>query len=120
MITVAALRKLAAAVFDGATNVSIIATDREGLITFFNTGAENMLGYRSEEIVGKPAPGFVHRESEMIEHGLESTSKSGKPIVGFNVLVEKTRNVKYELLPDGLKRRCIALQSRSCPTLRGS
>jgi PAS domain S-box-containing protein len=31
----------------------IIATDREGIITLFNKGAEEILGYSSEEVVGK-------------------------------------------------------------------
>ena len=46
------------AVLNSAAQISIIATNREGLITVFNTGAENLLGYRSEEIIGKKTPGI--------------------------------------------------------------
>ena len=50
------------AVLDASTQVSIIATDPEGLITVFNPGAERMLGYSAREMVGKtplraPRPG---------------------------------------------------------------
>lgn len=33
---------------------AIIATDREGRITYFSRGAEEMLGYKPEQVVGKP------------------------------------------------------------------
>jgi diguanylate cyclase (GGDEF)-like protein/PAS domain S-box-containing protein len=36
-----------------ADDVAVIATDREGLVTVFNRGAETLLGYRAEEIVGR-------------------------------------------------------------------
>nr|WP_198983485.1 CHASE domain-containing protein [Herbaspirillum sp. ASV7] len=40
-------------VLHSATGVAIIATSPQGLITLFNRGAENMLGYRAEETVGQ-------------------------------------------------------------------
>ncbi|MFJ3056636.1 CHASE domain-containing protein [Herbaspirillum sp. NPDC087042] len=39
-------------VLHSATGVAIIATSPQGLITLFNSGAENMLGYSAEETVG--------------------------------------------------------------------
>lgn len=40
-------------VLEAATQVAIIATDLHGLISTFNAGAERMLGYSSDEAVGK-------------------------------------------------------------------
>ncbi|MDU9390279.1 diguanylate cyclase [Pseudomonas sp. zfem002] len=40
-------------VLDAATQVGIIATDLHGVISTFNAGAERMLGYRSDEVLGK-------------------------------------------------------------------
>ncbi|MET2988616.1 PAS domain-containing protein [Herbaspirillum seropedicae] len=40
-------------VLSSAKGVAIIATDTEGLVTLFNSGAEQMLGYRAEDVVGK-------------------------------------------------------------------
>jgi len=58
------------AVLNSAAQISIIATNKEGLITVFNTGAENLLGYRSEEIIGKKTPEIFHLAAE-----LEAVSK---------------------------------------------
>tara|TARA_R110001592_G_scaffold4318_15_gene24421 strand:+ start:44153 stop:45301 length:1149 start_codon:yes stop_codon:yes gene_type:complete len=44
-------------VFDAARSFAIIATDAEGIITVFNKGAERMLGYQAQEMVGKQRPG---------------------------------------------------------------
>ncbi len=40
-----------------STNLSIIATDKNGVIAFFNAGAERMLGYAASEVVHKSNPG---------------------------------------------------------------
>ncbi|MBV6287306.1 sensor domain-containing diguanylate cyclase [Pseudomonas aegrilactucae] len=39
-------------VLDAATQVAIIATNLHGVISTFNAGAERMLGYRSDEVLG--------------------------------------------------------------------
>ena len=39
-------------ILDSSTDIGIIATDRDGIITLFNKGAEKLLGYRSDELVG--------------------------------------------------------------------
>ena len=53
------------AVLSSAAQISIIATNKEGLITVFNTGAENLLGYRSLEIIGKKTPELFHLAAEL-------------------------------------------------------
>ena len=84
------------AVLDAATQVSIIATDSVGLITVFNRGAEQMLGYTSEEMVGKQSPAIVHLETEVVARGRELTEEIGKPVQGFDIFVEKVRNGQPE------------------------
>src|SRR5581483_9851768 len=49
---VAAANAQRKAVLDAATGVPIIATDAEGTITVFNSGAERMLGYAASEVIG--------------------------------------------------------------------
>jgi PAS domain S-box-containing protein len=44
------------AVLNSATQIAIISTDKSGIITIFNTGAENLLGYKAEEVVKKKTP----------------------------------------------------------------
>jgi two-component system sensor histidine kinase/response regulator len=84
------------AVLDAATQVSIIATDTVGLITVFNRGAEQMLGYTSEEMVGKQSPAILHLETEVAARGRELTEEIGKPVKGFDIFVEKVRNGQPE------------------------
>ena len=52
-------------VLDSATRISIIATNPQGVITVFNKGAENMLGYKAEEIIDRHNPLMFHLESEL-------------------------------------------------------
>jgi PAS domain S-box-containing protein len=41
--------------FESARDYAIFSTDRAGLVTSWNSGAERVLGYKTEEIVGKTA-----------------------------------------------------------------
>ena len=79
-----------------ATQVSIIAANTEGLITVFNHGAEQMLGYTSDEMVGKRSLAIIHLESEVLARGRELTEEMGKPVQGFDVFVQKARNGQPE------------------------
>jgi PAS domain S-box-containing protein len=79
-----------------ASRVSIIATDTEGLITTFNKGAENMLGYSSEEMVGLKTPGVFHLESEVIARG-EELSREGRPLHGFDIFVAVAKKGGFEV-----------------------
>ncbi len=84
------------AVLDSATQVSIIATDMEGQITVFNSGAERMLQYRATEMVGCQSPAAIHLESEVREQGTKLSREFGRSIQGFDVFVEYARQGKYE------------------------
>ncbi len=86
------------AIFDGA-NYSIIATDTEGLIRFFNRGASKMLGYRPDEIINIQTPAIFHKPSEVIRHAQVLSEELGRPIEpGFDVFVEKAKMGTYEEL----------------------
>ncbi|CAN5656623.1 hypothetical protein BH11ACT8_BH11ACT8_29410 [soil metagenome] len=45
-------RDLVRSIVDSANGIAIIGTDRGGLITLFNPGAERLLGYRAKDVVG--------------------------------------------------------------------
>ncbi len=83
-------------VLDAATQVSIIATDTEGLITVFNSGAEEMLGYSAEDIVGKQTPAIIHLNSEVASRKRELTDLFSRPFSDFDVFVEYARQGKTE------------------------
>ncbi len=83
-------------VLNAATQVSVIATDTDGLITVFNAGAEKMLGYTAVEMVGLQSPAILHVLSEVVAHGRTLSEAFGRPIEGFDVFVERARNGEYE------------------------
>ncbi|ANW95780.1 hybrid sensor histidine kinase/response regulator [Wenyingzhuangia fucanilytica] len=80
-------KKLLDDVVNAATQVSIIATDLEGIITVFNKGAENLLGYTSEEMVGKQSPAIIHSIDEVQKRSVELSESEGEKIEGFRVFV---------------------------------
>lgn len=83
-------------VLDSATKISIIATDMSGVVTVFNAGAERMLQYRAEEVIGRMTPAAIHLESEVREHGEQLSREFGRSIQGFDVFVEYARQGKFE------------------------
>ena len=85
-----------AAVLDAATQVSIIATNENGIITTFNSGAERMYGYSAEEIVGKRTPHSLHVESEVRMRSEELSRQLGRPLEHLDVFVEYARRGKIE------------------------
>ena len=58
-------RDVFAGVLDAATEQSIIGLDADGLITLFNSGAEQMLGYTAAEVIGLPIPPALHDWTEV-------------------------------------------------------
>jgi len=78
-------------IVDAASEISIIATDLQGVIVLFNRGAEKMLGYSAEEMVGKRMPSMIHLESEVISRAKALTEEFGYPIEGFDAFVVKAK-----------------------------
>ncbi|MEI6070847.1 MAG: PAS domain S-box protein [Verrucomicrobiae bacterium] len=81
---------------DAATNTSIIATDLQGMITTFSIGAERLLGYRAEEVVGRMTPAAFHLEEEVVRRGEELTKELGRPVAGFEVFVAQAKTFGTE------------------------
>ena len=79
------------AVLDSATEISIIATDPDGVITLFNAGAERLLGYTAGEMVGRHTPEVIHAPAEMLQRGRDLSDKLGRPVSGFDVVAERAR-----------------------------
>jgi len=92
----AAVNAQLAGVLDASTQVAIIATDVDGLITVFNTGAQNLLGYSDVEMIGRQNPGIFHRIDEVIARGEELTREFGHNVEGFEVFVAYARLGRYD------------------------
>lgn len=78
-------------VLRAASRISIISTDTEGLIRVFNAGAEQMLGYRADELMGKATPERIHLPQEVEAYGRELEQRLGRPVSGFEVFVALAR-----------------------------
>ena len=76
-------------VLRSASEVAIIATDREGIIRLFNAGAEFMLGYKAQELIDKSSSASFHLGKEVAARSLELTAQYGQVIEGFRVFVHK-------------------------------
>jgi len=86
------------AVLDSATRIAIIATDIDGVITVFNTGAENLLQHRAEEVIGKATPEIFLSKSELQAHSNALSAQCGHQIRGHEVLLEYARQGRKEQL----------------------
>ncbi|WP_454879716.1 PAS domain S-box protein [Sphingobacterium detergens] len=91
-------KKLLEDILEATSAVAIIATDIDGTITLFNKGAENLLGYASEEIIGKLSPVHFHLQSELDLRERELAIELGYPVKGFSVFVEKAERYGSEQL----------------------
>lgn len=58
-------RKLLDEVLNAPSDVCIIVTDNKGEITVFNKGAEKLLGYTADEIIGKEKVSLFHLPEEV-------------------------------------------------------
>ncbi len=54
-----------ARILQAITSVAVIGTDRRGLITLFNRGAEILLGYRAQDVTGRMLAERLHMAEEV-------------------------------------------------------
>jgi PAS domain S-box-containing protein len=65
--------------------ISVISTDETGKIRTFNRGAEELLGYKAEELIGKLTPEVWHDPDETRQRSAELTRDYGVKVnTGFH------------------------------------
>lgn len=76
----------------------IIATNPKGIITHINPAAEQMLQYKSGELVGKTTPLIFHDHAEMAARARELSEELGRPIEpgGVDVFIAKLAHGQEE------------------------
>ena len=75
-------------VLESASEVSVIATNPDRLITVFNRGAERLLGYSSAEVVGHATPSLMHDDAEVQARAVELTALLGRQVDVSSVFTE--------------------------------
>ncbi len=69
---------------------AIISTDLDGVITVFSPGAEKMLGYSADEVVGRQTPLLFHDPDEIRDHAERLAQESGVPVgQGFGLFISR-------------------------------
>lgn len=83
------LNLLLSNVLSAASEVGIIATDAAGNITLFNAGAERMLGYQANEVIGKYTPLHFCLTNELTARAKELSHLYDRPVEGLSVFTLK-------------------------------
>lgn len=77
-----------------STDFSIISSDLDGTIKEFNRGAEILLGYKSEEVIGKTSPSIFHLWDEVVKRTEDLSIEFGKDLApGYDTFVFKAREL---------------------------
>jgi len=74
----AEMRQRLQAVVDASDEVAVIATDVNGVINLFNTGAQKLLGYAAEDVIGRLDLGQFHDPDEMRAYLQADTDADGR------------------------------------------
>jgi PAS domain S-box-containing protein len=83
-----------ATILNASSQVAIVGTDINGIITSFNQGAENLFGYKANELVDKETPAILHIASEVEEAITKHFNETGEKIKGFDVFVHQAKKGK--------------------------
>lgn len=76
---------------------AIISTGKDGNIVLLNEGAETLLGYRAEEVIGRQAPLLYHEETGANEV-LREMRKRGGTVSGFESVLRAKDGSKIPVL----------------------
>ncbi|MDT0687814.1 PAS domain-containing protein [Autumnicola psychrophila] len=83
-------------IFEASSQVSVISTGTNGIITNFNRGAENLLGYPREEMEGKRSPALIHLPEEIEEISKELSAHFGRDIKGWEIFAALAKRGEYD------------------------
>ena len=89
-------RKVLDDVINASSEVCVISTNTEGVFTVFNVGAEKMLGYKSEEMVGKQKSNILHKAEEVEAYVLELEKEFGRKIDPSEIFKAKSDRDGFE------------------------
>ncbi len=77
-------------VLDSASEVAVITIGLDETVTLFNKGAERMLGYSAEEMIGKEGVHIFFDPSEIEARASSMTAMLGRPVTGMQAIVDES------------------------------
>ncbi|HCW64793.1 MAG: PAS domain S-box protein [Leeuwenhoekiella sp.] len=83
-------------ILDSTTQVIIVETDLDHVIKKFNKGAENLLGYEAEEVIGKQKPAIFHKDQEVEDYALKLKEEYGEQVDKHDVFTYKINRGELE------------------------
>lgn len=89
------VNQLQRVILDG-TDYAIISTDLNGIIQTFNAGAEKMLGYSMDELVGKVTPKIFFDRQEVIARITSVVPELGQDILGGRELFSELLSIAVQ------------------------
>ncbi|CAI9408676.1 sensor histidine kinase [Nocardioides sp. T2.26MG-1] len=89
-------------IVNGTTGVAIIGTDELGRVTLFNPGAERLLGYRAEEVLGRLTRQF-HSDRAVVEKAAELGVAADFGVVAAALIGKGATDMRF-LRKDGVER----------------
>ncbi|MBM9484425.1 diguanylate cyclase [Pseudomonas sp. ICBG1301] len=91
-------------VLNAATQVAIIATDLRGVINTFNAGAEQMLGFKAEQVLGQLSLDSLHLPSELEARAVHLSAALGKRIAPCQAMLVESPDSQHEAREWTLRR----------------
>ncbi len=98
--------KLLKSILDSSSSISIISTDREGSILFWNAGAQNIFGYTTDEAVG-------HLNINVLYPDDKDTREKVNQVRSF--IYEKKKEINLEIKELTKDGRTIWISLTACP-----
>ena len=78
-----------------SVSYALFATSAQGTIEVFNRGAEQLLGYRAGEMVGKATPCIFHDPDEVVRRAEVLSVELGRPVApSFEAFVAKVESTR--------------------------
>jgi len=98
--------KLLKSILDGSSSISIISTDRDGKILFWNTGAQRLFGYTPEEAIGKLTMSSLYPDDGETHKKVQEVRRS---------IYEKKRETSLEIRERTKDGRILWIKLTACP-----
>jgi PAS domain S-box-containing protein/putative nucleotidyltransferase with HDIG domain len=98
--------KLLKSILDGSSSISIISTDRDGKILFWNTGAQRLFGYTPKEAIGKLTMNSLYPDNEETRTKVQEVRQN---------IYERKRETSLEIKERTKDGRILWIKLTACP-----